>query len=105
MKREGIANIDLPEPWIKVSPLEINFEAELKKELGIGHPLFGRTVRAIARRADNDDVLFEVSGCLRPFAVVHLTWSGKIDQDPRWPATTTFSNLEKWRDDSVKAEE
>jgi hypothetical protein len=38
-----------------------------------GHVLFGRTVRAIGRRQDCDDVLFYLGESVLQFAVVHLT--------------------------------
>jgi len=53
---------------------------EAHKEIGAEHPLAGAVLETIARRADCDDVLFEVNG--GPIvAVVHLTWSGSRETD------------------------
>jgi hypothetical protein len=67
------ADLTWLEPW---QPMAADArqpaESALRRELVSGHPLFGRTAHAIARRLDCDDVLFalEASGEL---AVVHLT--------------------------------
>jgi hypothetical protein len=85
----------LPEPWIEVSSsLERELEAELARELSADHVLAGKTVRAIARRSDNDDVLFEVAGT--GYAVVHLTWRRTREESGAWPSTALFSSLEAW---------
>jgi len=49
-------------------------EAELRREMSKGHVLFGRSVAAIGRRVDNDDVLFYLGDVPPRFAVVHLTY-------------------------------
>jgi hypothetical protein len=65
-------------------------EAELRRELIIGHVLYGRQVQAKAIRDDSDDVVFELDdGSL---AVVHLTWA--TGSDATWPYTLLFENLE-----------
>lgn len=46
----------------------------LQKELSPSHPLFGTKSIALARRIDNDDVLFWIED-LDTYAIVHLTWS------------------------------
>jgi hypothetical protein len=43
------------------------FEAELRRELKPGHPLFGLPVAAIGRRYDQDDVPGAGGGCDLPF--------------------------------------
>lgn len=67
---------------------------ELKRELAPGHPLSGVTARAIARRKDNDDVLFELVSAEKPLAVVHLTW--RKEDSPDWPYTTFYGGWDDW---------
>ncbi len=71
-------------------------EKELERELPIDHVLAGRSIRAVAARADHDDILFEVLGM--GYAVVHLTWSGHRESNPAWPSTQLFSSLQDWRE-------
>ena len=71
------------------------FEAELRRELGPGNPLFGRPVAAVGKRDGSDDVLFRLLDGTGRVAVVHLT-SGKRPESPPWPGCTIFSGLEAW---------
>jgi hypothetical protein len=73
-----------------------NLEDELRKEVAVGHPLHLLRIRAIAQRSDTDDVLFEVSSPHFRYAVVHLTWSGEPQRDPRSPDTETFPTFANW---------
>lgn len=94
-----IDDLELLEPWERVKDGR-GLEAELARELPPGHRLFGRTMRAVARRIDQDDVLFvaEPAGGgpfrdgPREVAIVHLTWNKEVD--PRWPSTHVLSSLE-----------
>ena len=81
-----------PAQWEPVSEGE-SLEAELRRELIAGHPLYGLAVRAVARRVDNDDVLFEITDSSARHALVHLTWSGKPERSPKWPWTQVFPGL------------
>ncbi|MCW5833937.1 MAG: hypothetical protein KIS78_16170 [Labilithrix sp.] len=65
-------------------------EKELVRELPSGHPLHGRSVRAVARRDDRDDVAYEVDG--GKLCVVHLTY--RAETDPRWPSSVFVDSLE-----------
>ena len=86
-----IEDVVLLEPWHRVNSAE-SLEAELARELLPGHRLHGRTgLRAVARRADRDDVLF-VDDTLA--AVVHLTWSKETD--PALPSADVYPSLELW---------
>ena len=76
-------------------------EAELKREVRDEHPLFGLDVEAIAKRDDSDDVLFKIVGSPR-VAVVHLTWRGEQEKDPRWPYAVVFGSLEDWVEKEMK---
>jgi hypothetical protein len=71
---------------------------ELYREVSPQHALYGRAARAVARRQDNDDVLFELLDNDAPaaFAVVHLTWSGKPDWHPLFPSTELYSTFPDW---------
>jgi hypothetical protein len=80
-------------PWEGLSETGSNFAAELKKEVGPGHPLFGCEVTAIARAVDSDDVLFSVSLPSTPWAVVHLTWRGQQEVDSTWPHVELLSSI------------
>jgi hypothetical protein len=55
-------------------------EAELGRELGPGHPLAGRRMRAIARgRGDDIALIVDHTELWR----VHLTW--QVETSPTWP--------------------
>jgi hypothetical protein len=88
---------DLLEPWrVIADDRRSGIERELERELGVGHVLAGKTVRAVAARFDQDDILFEVVG--DGYAVVHLTWSGRRESEPAWPSTELFSSLQEFHD-------
>ncbi len=99
------SNFDWPESWQPITDEVVasSFLAELLKEVGPGHRLFQRIVKAVARRLDCDDVLFQTLDSAWPLAAVHLTWSGSTEPDPAWPATTFFAGWEDWRERSSEA--
>jgi hypothetical protein len=68
--------------------------AELQREMCSGHVLFGRTVQAIGRRQDCDDVPFYLGETAPQFAVVHLTYARETR--PEWPSTSLFDTLDAW---------
>jgi hypothetical protein len=82
-------------PWHST---EQSLHDELSRELSHQHQLYGVTARTVARRQDNDDVLFELFGGDAPseFAVVHLTWSGHPDQFPSFPSTELYLTFAQW---------
>ena len=85
------------EPWLLIEPVFAAAAcAELRRELGPYHILKGKSVTALARRQDCDDVLFSIDGAARECAVVHLTYSRKEEADPAWPFTEVFSSIEAW---------
>jgi hypothetical protein len=60
-------------PWQPVTgERAVGLERVLSRELCSGHPLEGRTARAVAARVDCDDVLYWVDGP-EELVVVHLT--------------------------------
>ena len=82
-------------PWVPIAPeTRVEFEDEYAIEIGKEHPLYGAPVRAIARRIDSDDVLFELLRCLCDYVVVRLTWSGQEEEDHRLPKFELFLDHE-----------
>lgn len=81
------------DPWYAHSSNEI--DKTLKSNLPAGHVLFGEEVRSVARRKDNDDVLFYLPGNDVQFAIVHLTYSKETD--PKFPHTVLLSTIEELR--------
>jgi hypothetical protein len=63
------------------------------------HVLYGLTARAVTARIDRDDVLFEIEGADKAFAIVHLTW--RKESDPRRPTTRFFASWEQWVRDEM----
>ena len=80
-------------PW---QPTDADLGAELTREIGAEHVLAGRPVVALGRRIDCDDVLFWLPSGPAALAVVHLTWTGKRECDPQWPATRLYDSLAEW---------
>ena len=62
---------------------------ELNRELNPNHPLYGVTVKILAKRQDRDDILLEHNN---EYYIVHLTWSGKLEPG-EFPVTKHFPNL------------
>lgn len=95
------------EPWYSIvgNAAQVQaMEAELRRELGWGHPLFGVPVRAVGRRADRDDVLFALEDGTGRVAVVHLTWTYSPPERPPWPATAVFESWEAWAAEGMQAD-
>lgn len=90
---------DLLSPWAVLAELDsAPLDRELSKELPADHALIGIRCHALAHRTDGDDVLFATPAAPGgPFAVVHLTWSGKPDSHINFPWTTFFPSIEVWR--------
>lgn len=91
--------MQLPEGWFSISREDaVKLEAELRREMIRSHALYGRTLRAVARRERRDDVLFRSDTDHGPVFVVHLTWS--VETDPTWPWTIAYPDiddfLERW---------
>lgn len=87
------------EPWCRLEDNDQNdvwLVKELQKEICSQHVLYGLSVMGVARRGDNDDVLFATSDPISPLAVVHLTWTGRRESDPHWPSTTLYKDWQDW---------
>jgi hypothetical protein len=95
-------NIVWLEPWAPIEQPDRReaMQAELRVELCAPHALYGLSVVALARRDDQDDVLFELAE--GRVAVLHLTWSRKPERDPRWPRTTMSLSLAGWAEDRMR---
>ncbi len=70
---------ELLDPWYALTNDGSGLVAELNRELSKHSEIYGLKAKAIARRDDCDDVLFEIEGRQEKLAVVHLTWSGKTE--------------------------
>jgi hypothetical protein len=94
-------NIVWLEPWAPIERSEEReaMQAELHIELCPSHSLYGSVV-ALARRDDQDDVLFELADSR--VAEVHLTWSRKLERDPRWPRTILFASVAMWAENQMR---
>ena len=79
-------------PWY---PESVDLAIQLRREINKKHILYGKTVKTIARRQDNDDVLFEVDNCDYKYAMVHLTWGQRTMEDSKYPTTKTYKD---WQD-------
>lgn len=94
-----------PPQWVYVPPdVALALCKELRRELPCVHPLAAVGVEAIAKRRDNDDVLFALSDVSRPYAVVHLTWTGRQEETAEFPWTTFYGSFEQWRNSQEKVD-
>lgn len=85
-----------PDAWQGVpSDQCASLEEELARELTCSHPLQGLRCRAIARRADQDDVLYALDEPGLRVALVHLTWSGR-SESAGLPHTVIFGTFEEF---------
>ena|SRR5713101_4632331 len=82
------------EPWHAVAGGVEEFE--LAKEVSTAHPLFGVKAIAVARRNDNDDVLFFLPGQERDLAIVHLTYHN--ENRAEWPHTRFFDSFAEFEE-------
>ena len=84
-------------PWQAISAQgQEAYELELHLELTPGHPLYGVNVSAVGRLCHGDDILFALHDHPAQLAVVHLTFTGRPEREPRWPSVTFFSDLDHW---------
>ncbi|MGD6976656.1 hypothetical protein [Bacillus altitudinis] len=67
----------MDDPWWIINESMSEFlNDELKKEVHPNHILYGKKAIAVAKREDNDDVVYWISE-LKKFALVHLTYSAE----------------------------
>src|SRR5688500_17450198 len=92
-------NVNLPanfsqllEPWHRCNT---DLVKQLLREIRDDHVLARMTLKTIARRQDNDDVIFEIFNNEYKYAVVHLTWSNKTLNSNIYPSTQLYKS---WQD-------
>lgn len=96
MSRRVLHPFPWQEPWDALpESLQVPYQAQLKHEVGHGHPLFGYSYTPVGKHAGTDDVLVALEG--GQLAVVHLTWGGLGDK--YHPRTTFFAS---WDDFAVQ---
>jgi hypothetical protein len=99
MGATSLLSIELLEPWEAVDATTAAALGEqLRREVTRGHPLHGRDTVAVARRIDNDNVLFTLPDGPERFAVVHLTYAGASWLHREYPSTAFYSTLGEWVD-------
>ena len=104
---EEFRGVEWRVPWHPVaidSNQVAGMENELRRELSVGHPLFGLPVRTLGRRQDCDDVLFAIEDGSGRVAVVHLTWTSCPPERPPLPGTSILPNLEAWAVEGMQAD-
>jgi hypothetical protein len=74
---------------------DTDLTVQLHREINTKHILYGKPLKTIARRQDNDDVLFEVDNADFKFAMVHLTWAQKTLDDSKYPRTETYKTWQE----------
>jgi hypothetical protein len=91
--------MELPQGWIAVASEQQaeSLQSELQKELSPSHPLYGSECRAVARCGTNDDVLFQTNSEDFQYAMVHLTWRGRVEVEG-WPETKLFTSYQEFHD-------
>jgi hypothetical protein len=99
MENFDFKNMEWLEPWTDSVP---GMEEELDREVSAHHPLYHINARAVARRMDNDDVLFYLLDHQPPLAVVHLTW--REENSPDWPYTLFYDSIEDFRTRRMRAD-
>ena len=93
-----VDNINWLEPWDSLCVEPSYFEKELYKEVGRQHILHGKKVKAIGKRYDCEEVLFQVHNSEFCYVVVHLTYCSKEDEHSNYPRTKIYKNLDDWID-------
>lgn len=79
--------------WIAIDNSKDYYKQELYKELSEEHILYGIQVKELARREDCDDVLFLLLDGSNRYAVVHLTWNRKKENNPLYPRVRLYTNF------------
>ena len=101
MLLDEIASITWLMPW---QPADPGLELELAKEIGREHALYRRKAISVARRVDNDDVLFFLPENPAILAVVHLTWKGSTEVSAQWPITKFYFSVSDWVENCMQVD-
>jgi hypothetical protein len=95
MENEAVrSGLRLDIPWHQIDDPQHRqgIQMELNRELSPAHPLWGTDPRVFGRHQGNDDVLVALDD--GRFAIVHLVWHGKVDQQPeKFPWTVISENV------------
>jgi hypothetical protein len=92
-------------PWRPIAGQEAaGLERVLRGELSPDHALYGRPVRAVARRDDSDDVLFAIEDGTGRVVDVHLTWTESPPERAPWPIAIFYTSFEVWRRDGMRSD-
>jgi len=98
---DDIRRVEWLPPW---KATDEALDVELRREVGRGHPLEGRRAVAIARRMDQDGVLFWLPDRPGLVASVHLTWRGVRERDPRFPWTRIYDSVADWIEQEMRVD-
>jgi hypothetical protein len=86
-----------PQPWrdlrgheVRDSEVASGLSDRLGVETAEGHPLFGMTVRTVAKCTACDHVLYDLGDSR--YALVHLTWTRTPPDRPPWPMSTVHGS-------------
>lgn len=79
--------------WVIIKDDNDYFKEEFYKEINKEHILHNIDVNTIARREDCDDVLLFLLDGSERYAVVHLTWSSKMESNSSYPKTRIYDSL------------
>lgn len=85
-------NFKFLEPWIMNESQEL--VRELEKEVNRSHILFGINLRTVARRIDQDDVLYQIVNDPGKYVEVHLTWAK--NESELWPRAKIYNTFDEW---------
>jgi len=87
-------------PWKTLSVNNGAADAELHREIGPNHVLYGRSPRAVGVTVESDDWLFELDD--GTFAQVHLTYTQTPPETlADLPRTRIFETLADWMLDTM----
>jgi len=86
-----------PEGWeAAMLSARKNIEAQLRRELGVGHALAALVPKYIGRNGGRDDFVFSVDHWEVPYFVVHLAWSADSGWVPDCVPIAQISDLNKY---------
>ena len=102
------------EPWETITiEQKLRFDAELQNEIKKPSSSFFGLIKstskhiladyersAVCKSGQADDILFTIhnnNGSDKDYALVHLTFSGKTEENPLWPSTTLFDSFDNFK--------
>ena len=97
-----LRDLEWLDPWEPIAGSASGLEEELTRELNPAHILFERKAVAVARRLDQDDVLFWLPDGPATLAVVHLTWTGRRELSADWPSTVLYPTVAEWVEQGMR---